>query len=270
MKLTIALVFILGCSALLLTHATQKTGKTVRPTPTPVPAKTPAKQTPTAQPTATTTPKPLTTPTPKPATTPTPAPTTTPASASGAKEPCEDKMQASGIPLCSKVQPKTAGLSKNSARAKPVAFSHEAHATLKYGVDGTKVIGCAECHHTDQPASALTGLLKTSYRDAMFAAASLAMPSAKPVLSCPACHAREGKKPDVCDPATGGAKYTFCPNVPTVKYPDQDDETVLTNDEAYHHNCTTCHVAAVAAHKKPGAPPFIKGAPPVSCNACHK
>jgi hypothetical protein len=176
-------------------------------------------------------------------------------------------MQASGIPLCSKVQPKTVVLSKDSARAKTVGFSHEAHATLKYGVDGTKVIGCAECHHTDQPASALAGVLKTSYREAMLTAASLAV---KPVPSCSACHTREGKKPDICDPAMGGAKYTFCPDIPKVKYPDEEDETVLTNDEAYHRNCNSCHEGAVAAHKKPGAPPFIKASPPVSCNGCHK
>jgi hypothetical protein len=165
------------------------------------------------------------------------------------------------------VQPKTVVLSKDSARAKSVGFSHEAHATLKYGVDGTKVIGCAECHHTDQPASALSGVLKTSYREAMLTAATQAV---KPVLSCNACHVREGKKLDICDPAVGGAKYKFCPDIPKVKYPDEDDEIVLTNDEAYHHNCNSCHEGAVAAHKKPGAPPFIKASPPVSCNGCHK
>jgi hypothetical protein len=263
MKLTIVLVAVLGYSALVLTNATaQKTKKPVaQPKPSPT-AKPVVKQTPT--------PTPRPSPTPSPTATPAPTPTPTTPSTSGAKEPCEDKMQASGIPLCSKAQPKTIVLSKDSTRAKPVVFSHEAHATLKSSVDGTKVMGCAECHHTDQPASALTGLLKTSYRDAMLTTAALAAPNAKPVPSCYACHAREGKRPDICDPALGGAKYAFCPDIPKVKYPDEEDETVLTNDEAYHHNCNTCHVAAVAARKKPGAPPFIKGSPPVSCNSCHK
>jgi hypothetical protein len=270
MKLTIVLVAVLGYSALILTNATtQKTKKpAARPKPSPT-AKPVATRTPTPTPTPRSSPTPTPSPTATP--TPTPSPATQPSSTSAAaKEPCESKMQASGIPLCSKVEPKSVVLSKGSTRAKPVVFSHEAHAILKYSADGTKVMGCAECHHTDQPASALSGLLKSSYREAVLTTASLAATGAKPVLSCHACHAQGNKKPDVCDPAMGGAKYAFCPEVPKVKYPDEEDETVLTNDEAYHRNCITCHNAAVEAHKKPGAPPFIKASPPVSCAACHK
>ena len=46
-----------------------------------------------------------------------------------------------------------------------VAFDHDTHSFNKYSPDGTKDIGCAECHHTDQPKSALTGVLVTSERD---------------------------------------------------------------------------------------------------------
>jgi len=265
MKLAIVLFVILGYSALMFTNATQK--KTPTPRPTPTPAKTPAKQTPTPKPSATPTPKPSATPTPAPTTTPTPS---TPTTATGAKEPCESVVQASGIPLCGRVEPKTVVLAKGSTRAKPEVFSHEAHATLKYSADGTKVMSCAECHHTDQPSSSLSGLLKTSHRDVMLTTASLAAAGAKPVLACHACHAQEGKRPDICDPALGGARYKFCPNIPAVTYPDESDETVLTSEEAYHRNCITCHNAAIEAHKKPGAPKFIKASPPVNCADCHK
>src|SRR5204863_4475749 len=45
------------------------------------------------------------------------------------------------------------------------AFNHENHAFGKYSPDGQSVMGCVECHHTDQPKSALTGPLKTSERN---------------------------------------------------------------------------------------------------------
>ncbi|HEU4595457.1 MAG TPA: hypothetical protein VFS10_09970, partial [Pyrinomonadaceae bacterium] len=42
--------------------------------------------------------------------------------------------------------------SKNP-KATSVPFSHVNHATKNYSADGTKPIGCVECHHTDQPAA---------------------------------------------------------------------------------------------------------------------
>ena len=304
MKLTIVLVVVLGYSTLLLTNAAQQpTQPPAQPPASPTPAATPqptptcpcqcptptTTQTPnaTTTPTHTTTATPTSTATTAPVTPPSSVPATSPssanpaapaatASAAGAKAPCESKVQASGIPLCSRVQPKNVVLSKDAVQppgnpVKPENFTHEAHTTLKYSTDGTKLIGCAECHHTDQPASALTGVLKTSFRDVLLTTATLAAPNAKPVFSCRACHAQEGKKPDVCNATLfGGATYAFCPNIPKVKYPDEDDETILTNAEAYHRNCINCHTDAVAARRKPGAVPFIKGPPPTTCAGCHK
>ncbi|HYX40852.1 MAG TPA: hypothetical protein VE821_04105, partial [Pyrinomonadaceae bacterium] len=252
MKLTIVIAVVLGYSTLLLTNAAQQPTQPARPSASPTPAATPqptptcpcqcptpttpqpsnATATPahttTATPTATTTTAPVTPPRSVPATSPSsagPAASAATASAAGAKAPCESKVQASGIPLCSRVQPKTTVLGKDAVQppgnpVKPENFTHEAHTTLKYSMDGTKLIGCAECHHTDQPASALTGVLKTSYRDVMLTTATLAVPNAKPVFSCRACHAQEGKKPDICDATLGGVSYFFCPNIPKVKYPD--------------------------------------------------
>src|ERR687885_2458960 len=100
----------------------------------------------------------------------------------------------------SKEQPKDVVLNKNpktnDPKGKPsVPFSHENHATKNYSADLKSVLGCAECHHTDQPKSALTGVLKTSERDEVLTAATLAKPDAKPVKSCASCHAQEGAKP---------------------------------------------------------------------------
>jgi hypothetical protein len=309
MKLTITLLVALGYATLLFAKAAQPPAQQpAQPTTTPTPAASPqpaptcpcqcptpaATQTAnaTASPTATASPATMS----SPATTASPTTTASPnAQASPmqtgqpnaplAKAPCEDKVQASGIPLCSRVQPKNVVLSKDAVQpasnpAKPDNFTHEAHATLKYSPDGTKVIGCAECHHTDQPASALTGVLKTSYRGVMLTSAVLAMPAEKPVYSCRACHAQVNKppaqgnmKPEICDATLGGGvSYFFCPDVPTVKYPGDDDPTILTNDNAYHNNCITCHTNAIAARNKPGAVPFINASqrPPDKCAGCHK
>jgi hypothetical protein len=254
MKLTIVLMVVLGYSALLLTNAApQKSGKKppAKPTPTPVVKKTPATTTATPTPTVQPTPKasPTITPTATPASSPTATPVPSPSStAAGPKEPCESKVQASGIPLCSRVQPKEVVLSKDSKdpKGKPVLLTHEAHATKNYSEDGRSVIGCTVCHHTDQPKMMLSGVLKTSERDVVLTATTLA---AKPVASCRACHERTGQTP---------ARW---PAIPTVKYPEDDDPVAITNDEAYHRNCNTCHEAVKKRN------PTTKA--PTTCAACH-
>jgi hypothetical protein len=202
------------------------------------------------------------------------------AQGTGAKEPCEDKIQASGIPLCSRVQPDTTVLGKDAVLARnykkpagtekpvgPETFSHKAHTTPAYSVNGRSEVGCAECHHTDQPASALTGVLKTSERNAVLTAAMLTAPGTRPVFSCRACHAQADTKPAVCD-GPQASRYAFCPNIPKVTYEDEG-EVVLTNAEGYHRNCIICHDKAIAARRS-GGPAFLKGTPPTRCAECHK
>ncbi len=142
----------------------------------------------------------------------------------------------------SKVQPKEVTLAKDAKAtgqgSKPVHFTHENHATKNYSVDGKSVIGCAECHHTDQPKAALKGVLKTSERDVLLTTAALAEADAKPVRTCRECHAQTDVKP------------ANLPANPEVTYPEESDPTVLSNDEAYHRNCNVCHEAV----KKRDAP----------------
>src|SRR3982750_1772747 len=78
----------------------------------------------------------------------------------------------------SKVQPKQVTLAKDSQSDKygEVAFNHETPSTKNYSPDGKSVIACTECHHTDQPASALKPPLKTSERNAVLTSALLATP----------------------------------------------------------------------------------------------
>src|SRR2546429_5452247 len=83
----------------------------------------------------------------------------------------------------SKTQPKEVTLDKDSQSDKygEVPFNHENHATKNYSVDGKSAIACIECHHTDQPASALKPPLKTSERDAVLTAALLQSADSKAV-----------------------------------------------------------------------------------------
>ncbi|MDT7603426.1 MAG: hypothetical protein QOF61_1423 [Acidobacteriota bacterium] len=154
-----------------------------------------------------------------------------------------------------KAQPKDVVLNKSPKTTDPkgkpsVPFSHENHATKNYSADLKSVMGCAECHHTDQPKASLKGGLKTTERDEVLTAALLEKPDAKPVKSCASCHAQEGVKP-----ASLAANPEFTP-------PDESDAITLTNEEAYHRNCITCHEAVKKTKAATTAP--------TTCAQCHK
>ena len=157
------------------------------------------------------------------------------------------------IPKESKTQPKEVTLGKDSQSDKygEVPFNHENHATKMYSIDGKTVLACVECHHTDQPATALQAPLKTSERDVVLTAKLLEAADSKPVKSCRACHLQAGD-----DSAT----------MPTVTYAGKTAATKLTNEVAYHTNCNICHDKAIAAR------PALKGKIPGSndCLPCHK
>ena len=157
------------------------------------------------------------------------------------------------VPKESKTQPKEVVLGKDSQSDKygEVPFNHENHATKTYSVDGKSVLNCVECHHTDQPATALVAPLKTSERDVALTAKLLEAADAKPVKGCRACHLQAGD-----DSAT----------IPSVTYAGKTTPTKLTNEVAYHTNCNICHDKAITAR------PTLKGKVPGSndCLPCHK
>ena len=160
---------------------------------------------------------------------------------------------AQDIPKESKTQPKEIVLSKDSQSDKygDVPFNHENHATKSYSIDGKSVLACVECHHTDQPATALQAPLKTSERDVAPTAKLLEAADAKPVKGCRTCHLQAGD-----DSAT----------MPVVTYAGKTTPTKLTNEVAYHTNCNICHDKAIAAR------PTLKGkvAGSNDCLPCHK
>jgi cytochrome c553 len=160
------------------------------------------------------------------------------------------------IPKESKVQPKEVVLDKDSQSDKygEVPFNHENHSTKPYSPDGKTVLGCVECHHTDQPVAGLKAPLKTGERDVILTAAVLAAADSKPVKTCRACHLQAGD-----DSAP----------MPTITYPDKPAPTKLNNEVAYHVNCNLCHDKALAARPELKAKtPKISGSN--DCFPCHK
>lgn len=171
------------------------------------------------------------------------------------------KTASSSLSFDGRTQEKFYVLSKDAKRdvkkALPVPFNHETHSTKNYNVDGTGVIACVICHHTDQPASeaAKTPPLKSAFpadRKTTLTDGLLAKdPSAPDVLSCRSCHAQEGEKPK-----------SWAEN-PSIVYEGDTDPTVLNNEEAYHRNCNSCHDLAV--EKRPN----LKIPTSQQCAECH-
>lgn len=145
---------------------------------------------------------------------------------------------------------------KDKSKSLPLTFSHLNHATKNYSIDGKTTIACIECHHTDQPAAeaAKHPPLKTADpadRTTSLTAETLKDPKNPVVRGCRECHAQEGDKPKFGDA------------IPEITYEGDTDPTVLTNEEAYHRNCNTCHDAATQQRKLTTAPTGNE------CLKCH-
>jgi hypothetical protein len=137
-----------------------------------------------------------------------------------------------------------------------VAFDHDSHAFKPYTPDGKAVMGCVECHHTDQPKSALKPPLSTSERNETLTLALWQSSNIK-VTHCRDCHFQAGNVPDG-------------KTMPTADYTEGGKKTTKTLDNqlAYHINCNNCHDAAAKLRPelktKPG---FAIGK---DCMRCHK
>ena len=137
-----------------------------------------------------------------------------------------------------------------------VAFNHDNHAFLKYSADGNSVMACTECHHTDQPKSALKLPDITSERDVALTL-DVFKTSTQKVSECRACHFQDGNVPEG-------------KTMPSATYTDAGKTTTkdMNNQLAFHINCNNCHDAAFKLRpelkKKPGF------ATTKDCTICHK
>ncbi len=136
------------------------------------------------------------------------------------------------------------------------AFDHTKHSTdAKYSEDGKRVVGCAECHHTDQPAAPKgSEYLKKFERDKTLTAENV---KDKAVSTCRACHLRSADEPtDEYPPSS-------------IEYPKTAGKTAskdkIDNEDGYHLNCNTCHDQARKRTGEPKAGPKL----PQKCADCH-
>jgi cytochrome c553 len=164
------------------------------------------------------------------------------------------------IPDSSATQPdKPFILSKDSVDPKwgelkpEMTFDHTKHNTdAKHTLDGQTATACVYCHHTEQPMPvAGKPFLKKSERSEVLTAAQLET-SKQAVNSCRHCHFQDGTAP------TG----EYPPK--SVRYPREmglPPSGKLTNDNAYHTKCISCHDAAMKRD------PQLKA--PQGCGDCH-
>src|SRR6266702_817680 len=157
-----------------------------------------------------------------------------------------------------KKPPETIILGKD-AKLGQVTFNHLKHITENRSPDGTKQIACVDCHHSAQPvAEALKHpphkTVWPADRTTTLTAELLKKDAATVVNDCTDCHARTDAKPKLL------------PEIPTVKFEGSAEPTVMTNQQAFHHNCGGCHDEVVKAR------PTLDPAPPTSkkCTVCHK
>jgi cytochrome c553 len=143
------------------------------------------------------------------------------------------------------------------AKLGPVAFNHSDHFTLNRNEDGTGKMACVQCHHTAQPlAEAIKHPLhKTVWpadRTTTLTAELLEKdPGAPPVNTCRDCHARTETKPKLLA------------EIPRLKI-EGGETIILTNQQAFHRNCGSCHDAVLKVKPDATAPGSKK------CTTCHK
>ncbi|HMT08672.1 MAG TPA: cytochrome c3 family protein [Pyrinomonadaceae bacterium] len=137
-----------------------------------------------------------------------------------------------------------------------VTFNHVKHNGGEYNASGP--ITCIQCHHTARPAAELVNipphtLVWPKDRDTTLTAELFAEdPKKAAVAACRDCHARAGQKPKLLDA------------MPVIVDPDTKQETLITNEVAFHNACDVCHFEIGFRNKNTKAPTVT------NCKSCHK
>jgi hypothetical protein len=134
-----------------------------------------------------------------------------------------------------------------------MTFDHSKHNTdVKHTLDGKTPNACVYCHHTEQPMPvAGQPYHKKSERTELLTAAQLET-SKQAVNSCRKCHFQEATEETSEFPPKGVTYPKEMGRAPSGK---------LTNDNAYHIKCISCHDAAMKRD------PTLKA--PLGCADCH-
>lgn len=145
------------------------------------------------------------------------------------------------------------------AKLGAIKFNHLDHITKNRSADGTKPIACVECHHTAQPMAEAVKHPphKTVWPADRTTTLTMELIEKDPTAlgaACRDCHAKTDTKPKLL------------PAIPQVKFEGAAEATIMTNQQAFHRNCGTCHDDAVKAR------PDLTPPPPTSkkCMVCHK
>jgi hypothetical protein len=138
-----------------------------------------------------------------------------------------------------------------------VSFNHTAHITQNRNLAGTGPIDCVECHHTAQPAAELAKHppLKTAWpadRTVTLTAETVKDPKTPDVVNCRDCHARKDEKPKLL------------PAIPEIKHEASAAMITLTDQQAFHRNCASCHDEVMKQR------PTAKAPKTAQCTICHK
>ena len=144
------------------------------------------------------------------------------------------------------------------AKLGQITFRHLDHITKNRSVDGKSNIACVQCHHTAQPLAEALKLTDPPHKTVWPADRTTTLtaellekdPKAPKVNSCRECHARAETKP------------TLIPEIPQIK--GETEPITLTNQQAFHRNCGSCHDAVLKARPEATAPGSKK------CMVCHK
>ncbi|MGH9873872.1 MAG: cytochrome c3 family protein [Pyrinomonadaceae bacterium] len=144
------------------------------------------------------------------------------------------------------------------AKLGQITFHHLDHVTKNRSVDGKSNIACVQCHHTAQPLAEALKLTDPPHKTVWPADRTTTLTAdlfekdatAPPVNSCRECHARTETKP------------TLLPEIPQMK--GETEPIILTNQQALHRNCNSCHDAVLKARPDATAPGSKK------CMVCHK
>ncbi len=143
------------------------------------------------------------------------------------------------------------------AKLGAIKFNHLDHITKNRGADGTSQLACVDCHHTAQPTAEAVKHPphKTAWpadRTTTLTAELLEKDGNALGAACRDCHAKTDAKPKLL------------PAIPQVKFEGSAEPTIMTNQQAFHRSCGSCH-DDVAKKKPDTTAPTSK-----KCMVCHK
>jgi hypothetical protein len=146
--------------------------------------------------------------------------------------------------------PEIITLAENSKLGK-VTFNHLNHTTKNFSPDGTAQLKCVDCHHVEQPKSETVKFAFPENRTVILTAETVKDAATPKVSTCRSCHTEKDVKP------------TLVAEIPQIKN-EKGDVVVMTNQNAFHRNCASCHDQVLKLRPTATAPGTSK------CMSCHK